>query len=608
MQTRRSLLASAAALSLASRAGAWARSPTGPAQGAGLDGLLDRFFQENLRQRPESATQLGLDKGADADLKSKLSDASPAGFAAAKMQTQSQIARLRAVDRAGLGQAAQLDYDTVLYTLQSAQAVQRFEFGGSSFGPSPYVVSQLTGAYQSVPDFLDTKHRIETAADADAYLARLNAFADQVEANTQRMRHDLALGVSPPDFLLDTTLVQLEKARVPAEQALVVTSITRRAAAKGLPASYGQDAARLYTARVLPALERQIAQVRAQRVSAGPDAGLWRLRDGAAFYETALQATTTTRLGPDEVHRIGLDQAKEISARLDTLLRAQGLTRGTVGERMAHLYADPTQLYPDTDAGKAQAIAYCNARLAAVRLRLPQVFERLPPYQFEVRRVPPQTEAGAASAFSQGPALDGSRPGLVYFNLHDTAEWPKFCLSTTVFHEGLPGHQLEGGLALSNAKLPLIRKTLGFSGYAEGWALYAEQLSDEIGMYDDDPLGRLGYLKFLLFRANRCVVDTGIHHLRWGRDQAIDYFVQQDGEARGFATREVERYCATPGQACSYKLGHTVFTGLRAAAKARLGARFDLKAFHTAVLGCGRVPLDILQAVGDRWIATQVQA
>ena len=367
MQTRRSLLASAAALSLASRAGAWARSPTGPAQGAGLDDLLDRFFQENLRLRPESATQLGLDKGADADLKSKLSDASPAGFAAAKMQTQSQIARLRAVDRTGLGQAAQLDYDTVLYTLQSAQAVQRFEFGGSSFGPSPYVVSQLTGAYQSVPDFLDTKHRIETAADADAYLARLNAFAGQVEANTQRMRHDLALGVSPPDFLLDTTLVQLEKARVPAEQALVVTSITRRAAAKGLPASYGQDAARLYTARVLPALERQIAQVRAQRVSAGPDAGLWRLRDGAAFYATALQATTTTRLGPDEVHRIGLDQAKEISARLDTLLRDQGLTRGTVGERMAHLYADPTQLYPDTDAGKAQAIAYCNARLAAVR-------------------------------------------------------------------------------------------------------------------------------------------------------------------------------------------------------------------------------------------------
>jgi uncharacterized protein (DUF885 family) len=221
-----------------------------------------------------------------------------------------------------------------------------------------------------------------------------------------------------------------------------------------------------------------------------------------------------------------------------------------------------------------------------------------------VRRVPPQTEAGAASAFSQAPAQDGSRPGLVYFNLHDSAEWPKFCLATTVFHEGLPGHQFEGGLALSNKNLPLIRKASGFSGYGEGWALYAEQLADELGMYDDDPLGRLGYLKFQLFRANRCVVDTGIHHLKWSREQAIQYFVDQDGEAPGFATREVERYCATPGQACSYKLGHTVFVNLRAKAKAAMGPRFDIKAFHDAVLNCGRVPLDILQQVGDGWIAS----
>ena len=279
------------------------------------------------------------------------------------------------------------------------------------------------------------------------------------------------------------------------------------------------------------------------------------------------------------------------------------MTKGTVGARMAALYADPSQLYPNTDAAKADAIAYCNKRLADIRPRLPGVFNRMPDYRFEVRRVPAATEAGAASAFSQAPPLDGSRPGLVYFNLHDSAEWPKFCLSTTVFHEGLPGHQFEGGLALGNAHLPLIRKASGFSGYGEGWALYAEQLADEIGMYDDDPLGRLGYLKFQLFRANRCVVDTGLHHLRWSREKAIDYFVAQEGEARGFATREVERYCANPGQACSYKLGHTVFTGIRAKAKAAMGARFDIKAFHDTVLNCGRVPLDILQRVGDDWIA-----
>jgi uncharacterized protein (DUF885 family) len=172
-----------------------------------------------------------------------------------------------------------------------------------------------------------------------------------------------------------------------------------------------------------------------------------------------------------------------------------------------------------------------------------------------------------------------------------------------VFHEGLPGHQLEGGLALANQNLPLIRKTGFFSGYAEGWALYAEQLGDEIGMYDHDPFGRIGYLKFQLFRANRCVVDTGIHTMRWTRDQAIQWFVDSDGSAPGFATREVERYCATPGQACSYKIGHTVWTRARQRAKAALGARFNIKDFHDAGLSCGRVPLDILDAVIERYIA-----
>ncbi len=607
MPTRRDLLA-AAAVATFPAALVNAQPAATETPDAALDRLFDRMFQEDLRLRPESATQLGLDTGRNADLRSRLSDQSDQGIAAAKALTSSQLASLVAVDRSRLSPAAQVDYDSVVYTRRSSAALQRFDFGGASYGPLPYAVSQLTGAYQSVPDFLDTKHRIETAADADAYLARLEAFGAQVDANTERMRHDAAVGVVPPDFILDTALTQLGKTRTSADEALVVTSLGRRAAARGLSDDYRRRAAQLYDTRIGPALDRQIAEARRLRAGAVHDAGVWRFPEGPAFYAAALQVTTTTALTPDEVHRIGLEQAREISARLDGLLRRQGLSQGTIGERMAHLYADPAQLYPNTDAGKAEAIAYCNARLAAIRTRLPEAFERLPPYRFEVRRVPAQTEAGAASAFSQGPALDGSRPGLVYFNLHDSAEWPKFCLATTVFHEGLPGHQLEGGLALSNTRLPLIRKVGGFSGYAEGWALYAEQLSDELGMYDDDPLGRLGYLKFQLFRANRCVVDTGIHHLRWGREQAIDYFVAQEGEARGFATREVERYCATPGQACSYKLGHTVFTGLRAKAKQRLGARFDLKSFHAAVLGSGRLPLDILQQVGDRWIASQARA
>jgi uncharacterized protein (DUF885 family) len=463
-------------------------------------------------------------------------------------------------------------------------------------------VSQLTGAYQSVPDFLDTKHKIENAADADAYLARLEAFAGQIDDDTGRMKHDTGLGVVPPDFLIERALEQLNATRLPVEQTILITSIAKRAKDKGLDGGYAKKAAAIYTSKIVPALSRQIDETNKLLKTADHEAGCWKFKDGDGFYAAALHSATTTNMTPDEIHQLGLDQAREISARLDTLLAQQGMTQGTVGERIAAMYKDPKSLYPNTDAGKVDCIAYCNGRLDAIRPKLPTVFKRVPTYSFEVRRVPPATEPGAASAFSQGPALDGSRPGIVYFNLHDTAEWPKFALSTTVYHEGLPGHQLEGGLALSNKNLPLIRKSIGFSGYAEGWALYAEQLADEIGMYDDDPLGRIGYLKFQLFRANRCVVDTGIHHMKWGRERAIEYFVEQEGDARGFVTREVERYCATPGQACSYKIGHTVFTKGRERAKQALAAKYNIQDFHEAVLNCGRVPLDVLDGVMDRYI------
>jgi uncharacterized protein (DUF885 family) len=602
MHSRRELImagACAASLSPMNGAAAETLSP----EGAKLNALFDDFFREGLRRSPEGATQLGLDKGPNADLKSKLSDESSAGIAAGRALTLSQFNRLKTINRAALTAAEKVNYDTVYYTRDTGVRVAKFDFGGGGFGPGPYVVSQLTGSYQSTPDFLDTKHRIENAADADAYMARLSAFAVQLDQNTDRQKHDAALGVIPPDFILDLTLEQLTALRVPADQSVLVKSIARRAAAKGLGDSYAANASLIYNEQIAPALDRQIAETKRLRAVATHEAGVWARHDGEGFYLAALRATTTTSLTPAEIHKLGLEQAAEISARIDGLLKGQGMTKGTVGERMKALAADSTYFFPNTDAGKVDAIAYCNGRLDAIRPRLPRFFKRLPPYSFEVRRVPPQTEAGAANAFSQGPAIDGSRPGLVYINLRDSADWPKWSLPTVTFHEGLPGHQLEGGLALSNTNLPLIRKTMGFSGYAEGWALYAEQLADELGMYDDDPLGRIGFLRGQLFRANRCVVDTGIHHLHWSREQAVAYFVEHEGDAAGYITREVDRYCAQPGQACSYKLGHTAFVTGRARAKAKLGARFDIKDYHGAVLNCGRVPLDVLNGVIDAYMA-----
>ena len=570
---------------------------------AKLDVLFDAFVQEDLRQRPEGATQLGLDKGANAALRGRMTDNSVEGIARTKALTADQLRRLEGFDRAGLSADGKVSLDTVLYTRRSAAAVQAFDFGGGGFGPSPYVVSQNTGVYQSAPVFLDTKHPINSDEDAQAYLARMEAYAGQLDNDTQRMAHDAAQGVVPPDFILERTLEQLTATRTGAADNLLVASITRRAAAKGLSGDYAAQATKLYDEKVAPAYDRQIAQARKLRAGASHEAGVGHFKEGPAYYAVALKATTTTAFTPDEVHKIGLDQGAEIASRIDTLLKAQGMTKGSVGERLNALTNDPAQSYANTDEGKAQAIAFCNGRLAAIRPRLPTRFKRLPPYQFEVRRVPRNLEPGAAAAYSEGAAIDGSRPGIVYINLRESSDWPKWTLSSVIFHEGLPGHQLEGGLALSNPHLPLIRKTIGFSGYAEGWALYAEQLADEMGMYDDDPLSRIGYLQAQLFRAGRCVVDTGIHHMGWSREKAIQYFVETVAYTPGRSALEVERYCSSPGQACSYKLGHTVWTRARARAQAALGPRYDIKDFHEAGLNCGRVPLEILDGVIDSWTA-----
>lgn len=576
----------------------------GGAPSPALLATFDRIFERDLGLHPETATTLGLDNGARYRFKSRLGNQGSDGRAAERAATRLNIRELEAFRATPLNDDDRISLETVLYSQHATRDLQQFDYGDCTNTISPYVVSPLSGSCQWIPDFLDTRHSIDTKADAEAYLDRLAQFATAIDQNTARWRHDVNLGVTPPDYLLDTTIAQLVSGRAAPDKAQVVTSLASRAQAKGLGEDYGKRAERIYHDRVGPAIDRQVAFARALRTRVGHDGGVWRFRDGAAYYDAALRGNTTVGYNAEEVHAFGLDQAAAIRSRIDGLLKEQGFTKGSIGERLAALYQVKGQGFPNTDAGKVEAIAYANACLDAVRAKLRTYFSDPVQHAIEVRRVPPQVEAGSPFAYSEAPPLDGSRPGYVWINLQNTATMPKFCLATTVYHEGLPGHQLETGLYTHSTTIPLIRKMLYFSGYAEGWALYAEQLADEIGMYDDDPLGRIGYLKFQLFRANRCVVDTGLHHMRWSREKAIDYFVQQDGEEPNFAQREIDRYTAMPGQACGYKLGHSVFQDIRERAKTQLGARFDLKSYHRAVLQHGRVPLDVLRAIGDRWIAS----
>ncbi len=608
MLNRRDLMLGGAAAAILSSYAVKA-DPTKPASGANvtkkMNALFDEFVQETFERSPEAATSLGLDSGTLAGLKSRLTDASLAATAREKIANAKRIAKLKAIDRSALSGIDAANYDTVLFTLQTQkEGDDAFNYGGGGSG-APYILSQLNGAYQSIPDFLDTQHSIETKNDADAYLSRLNAFARVMDQELEQARHDVKAGVTPPDFVIDKTLVQMQAfLDTPADKATVVTSIVRRTKNKGIVGDYQAKAAAIYTGKVLPALARQAAFLKELRPGAVHDAGIARLPDGPEYYRVSLKGYTTSAMAPDEIHKTGVEMVASLSAELDPLLKAQGLSDGTVGKRLAAMFADKRYLYDNTDAAKEKLLADLNAKVAVVQAKLPGYFRTLPKTTVEIRRVPKNTEAGAPGGYYEAGSLDGSRPGAYYINLRDTAELPTWALPTLTYHEAIPGHHLQLSLAQETKGLPLIRKMQFFSGYGEGWALYAENLAIEMGMYDADPTGRIGQLQAALFRAVRLVVDSGMHAQGWSREKAIAFYVDTLGEKESSAITEIERYCVWPGQACSYMLGKLTWLKTREKAKQALGTKFDLKAFHDAGLLSGALPLAVLEQVIDNYIAT----
>ena len=358
------------------------------------------------------------------------------------------------------------------------------------------------------------------------------------------------------------------------------------------------------TTAVYPALDRQIAAFTAATANAPMTAGVQRLPDGDAYYRWALRLGTTTTQTPEEVHRIGLAQNEQIKARMDALLKAQGMTTGTVGERVTALNKDPKFLFPNTDEGRAQLIAYLNGKIAAIRPLMPKISKLGLRADVTVKRVPPDIQDGAALGYMNPAALDGSRPAIYYVNLKTTNLWPKYQLATLTAHEGIPGHTWQlGYLAEHHAEIPTITSLMGFNAFVEGWALYAEQLVDESGLYDDDPFSRLGYLQAQQFRACRLVADTGLHAMGWSRDKTVDFLSTESGKGKDAMTSETDRYCASPGQACGYKTGHNEIVRLRDKTKAALGPKFDLADFDDVVVKTGGVPLELLPGVVDAYIA-----
>jgi uncharacterized protein (DUF885 family) len=575
------------------------------ASGAGsvVAALLAETAEELLSDYPENATSLGIDNGPRAALKTKLSDRSAAGQKAIARRVAKRLEQLRAVDAAALDDATRIDLDVVRTAHEIAVDGFTFPYGDVallnqswSWRNAPYVVAQNTGAFLEIPNILVEQHTIATREDADAYLSRLVAYAGQLDGETERLKSAAAQDVIAPDFILDRTLAQIRLARSGnVADWPMVASIAQRT--QEMPGGFGVKAAKIATDDIAPALDRQTAELEAHRRRANGDAGVWKLPQGDAYYAWTLRAATTTQMTPDEIHDQGREELAALQSEMDAILKGQGLTRGTVGERMTALGKEPRFQFSDDDAGRARIMATLEERVSDIRARLPQAFRALVPGNFEIRRMAPEVEPGAPGAYGGPGSIDGKLPGKFWINLRTTSLWTTYSLPTLTYHESLPGHVWQGEYTF---KLPLVRSLLAFNAYSEGWALYAEQLAAELGVYDGDPYGRLGYLQSIAFRACRLVVDTGLHAKRWTREQAIEWFATTNGSGIEEVTSEVERYCAWPGQACGYKIGHSEINRLRSRAQQTLGANFDLRQFNDAVVQGGSVPMVVLAREIDR--------
>jgi uncharacterized protein (DUF885 family) len=565
--------------------------------------LLDQVGESYLRFAPESATSLGIDTGARAALRSQLTDRSAEGQQKIASQVRQDLERAKAFDVSGLSHATRTSIAVVRSAYQIASDGFALPYGDITVGSwrnTPYVVIQNVGAYLDLPRYLDSDHPIENAADADAYLARLQSYAKQLDGELGRIQSARGKGLVPPAFLIDKALSQMRlSAKNAREGGSLVESIARRTTM--IPGNWAERARAVTEKEIAPALDRQIAELDEQRKVAKDDAGMWARPNGDEFYRWALRASTTTGMTPDEVHEMGQRELKELHAQMDTILKSIGFTTGTVGERMTALAKDRRYQFAEGDQGRQEILAFIQDRLTWIRSQLPRAFNTQVNPNMEVKRLPPEEEPGAPTAYGGAGSIDGKIPGRYWINLKSTDLHSKYSLADLTFHESIPGHILQGEFT---RKMPIIRQLLAFNAYSEGWALYAQQLADELGAYASEPVGRLGYLQAIAFRACRLVVDTGIHAKRWTRDQGVRFFVEVNGSNPLEVASEVDRYCSWPGQACGYKVGHSEINRQREQAKSALGAKYDLKAFDDSVVLGGNVPLDVLAKNVDEYVRT----
>jgi len=567
---------------------------------------LDAIADALLARMPEAATNAGVAQARDGGpLARRMDDYSPAGEAGRRHALRDAEAALAAIvcddDPIGARDLAIARAVVANATRAADIAYGRIDTFGVA-GHSPYLVTPIAGPHVDTIAIMATQQSLATPAAVDAWIEKLDGFRDGFAGVIEALRADEAAGCRPPRVLLENSGPVIAAFLAgPAEAHPLIAALRERTAAAALDPRLRAAAERraivALEKRARPALAALGEAVATMAPRGREDAGLWAQPDGEALYAANVQALGDTALDPAAIHALGLAQVREISAAMDRALRARGLSQGSVAQRMAALARQPANIYPDTAAGHARMIETVAARVSAMEARYGEIVpDALIPHQpLTVLRLPAMAEQGAPGGFYDGPALDGARPGTLWINMRDMRDIPGFRLATLAYHEGVPGHHLQGAIALTLTDRPLLVRLARFNAFQEGWALYAERLSAEMGVYAFDPLGNLGRLQDELFRAARLVADTGLHHRRWSREQTIAWLRDATGIAEGRVTAEVERYMAWPGQALGYTLGAQRLLALRQRWRRARGKRYSRKAFHALVLGAGAMPLALVE-------------
>jgi uncharacterized protein (DUF885 family) len=540
----------------------------------------------------------------------QLDDLSPDQAERELALAKKHLAQLRTYHPDELNDQDQLSYVLMKYRLEQ-------EIQGHQYRLHNYPVNQMFGAQSYFPSFIINMHQVETIDDARAYIARLNAVKTQFDQLIAGLKIREQKGVIPPKFVLPKVIRDASNVidgypftedpqKVSALYDDFDSKISKLTLSESERQNMRQQAMQALRESVKPAYETLIAYLQTLQSKAPKEGGAWSLPNGADFYQFRLNNYTTTDLAPKAIHELGLKEVARIHDRMRQIMKEVGY-KGDLHEFFAYMQSDPQFTYPQTEAGKQAYLAETRRLIANMKQALPKAFGILPEADLIVKPVEAFREESAGIAFYNSPALDGSRPGIYYVNLHDLSQVPKYEMEALAYHEAIPGHHMQLAISQELTGLPRFRRLGGFTAYVEGWGLYSEWLPKEMGFYQD-PYADFGRLSMELWRACRLVVDTGLHWKKWTRQQGIDYLKQNTPASEGEIIKAVERYLVMPGQATAYKIGSAKIIELRNLAQAKLQDEFSLADFHDQILKRGPLPLDILESEIKTWLGAHEDA